>query len=146
MHNNNGSIILSEFIFSSPNFFSVIIPDLFLKLSPWNKHIEINLNFSMDFSSILKSAIESIDKSLEIFEESETCGSTGTIVVVDNNNIYCANVGDSKGFYISENTVEQLTEDHNCSNKKEHLVIINLKKKESLVLLILKKYFWIKIM
>ena len=80
---------------------------------------EINLNFSMNFSSILKSAIESIDKSLEIFEESETCGSTGTIVVVDNNNIYCANVGDSKCFYISENTAEQLTEDHNCSNKKE---------------------------
>ena len=74
----------------------------------------------MNFRNILKTSIESIDKELEKLKEAENCGSTGTIVVLDNNSVYCANVGDSKCFYINKkNNAFQLTEDHNCSNQKE---------------------------
>ena len=83
-------------------------------------HKNIKINFSLNFRNILKASIESIDKEFEKFREAENCGSTGTIVVLDNNFIYCANVGDSKCFYINnKNNAFQLTEDHNCSNQKE---------------------------
>ena len=85
-----------------------------------NLHKNIKINFSLNFRNILKASIESIDKEFEKFREAENCGSTGTIVVLDNNFIYCANVGDSKCFYINnKNNAFQLTEDHNCSNQKE---------------------------
>ena len=85
-----------------------------------NLHKNIKINFSLNFRNILKASIESMDKEFEKFKEAENCGSTGTIVVLDNNFIYCANVGDSKCFYINnKNNAFQLTEDHNCSNQKE---------------------------
>ena len=85
-----------------------------------NLHKNIKINFSLNFRNILKASIESIDKEFEKFREAENCGSTGTIVVLDNNFIYCANVGDSKCFYINnKNNAFQLTEDHHCSNQKE---------------------------
>ena len=96
-----------------------------------NLQKNIKQNYSSNFRSILQSAIESIDKDLEQFKEAENCGSTGTIVVVDNNNVYCANVGDSKCFYINNNNkIIQLTEDHNCNNQKER---DELKKKGVLI-------------
>ena len=85
-----------------------------------NLHKNIKINYSLNFRNILKTSIESIDKDLEKLKEAENCGSTGTIVVLDNNSVYCANVGDSKCFYINKkNNAFQLTEDHNCSNQKE---------------------------
>ena len=85
-----------------------------------NLHKNIKINFSLNFRNILKGSIESMDKEFEKLREAENCGSTGTIVVLDNNFIYCANVGDSKCFYINnKNNAFQLTEDHNCSNQKE---------------------------
>ena len=85
-----------------------------------NLHKNIKINYSLNFRNILKTSIESIDKELEKLKEAENCGSTGTIVVLDNNSVYCANVGDSKCFYINKkNNAFQLTEDHNCSNQKE---------------------------
>ena len=85
-----------------------------------NLHKNIKINFSLNFRNILKTSIESMDKEFEKYKEAENCGSTGTIVVLDNNFIYCANVGDSKCFYINnKNNAFQLTEDHNCSNQKE---------------------------
>ena len=95
-----------------------------------NLHKSIKINYSLNFRSILKEAFESFDKNLEKFKEAENCGSTGTLIVVNNNSVYCANVGDSKCFYISKNNVEQLSEDHNCSNEKEKE---ELKKKGILV-------------
>ena len=65
-----------------------------------NLHKNIKINFSLNFRNILKTSIESMDKEFEKYKEAENCGSTGTIVVLDNNFIYCANVGDSKCFYI----------------------------------------------
>ena len=90
----------------------------------------IKINYSSNFRSILKTAIESIDKDLEKCNEAENCGSTGTIVIVNNNSLYCANVGDSKCFYISKNNVVQISEDHNCTNQKERE---ELKKKGVLI-------------
>ena len=85
-----------------------------------NLHKNIKINFSLNFRNILKTSIESMDKEFEKYKEAENCGSTGTIVVLDNNFIYCANVGDSKCFYINnKNNAFQLTEDHHCSNQKE---------------------------
>jgi len=79
----------------------------------------IKVNYSLNFRGILNTAFQSIDKSLEKYEQAENCGSTAVVVIVNNNNIYCANVGDSKCFYLNKNNVVQLTEDHNCKNEKE---------------------------
>ena len=79
----------------------------------------IKVNYSLNFRGILNTTFQSIDKSLEKYEQAENCGSTAVVVVVNNNNIYCANVGDSKCFYLNKNNVVQLTEDHNCKNEKE---------------------------
>ena len=79
----------------------------------------INSKYNSRFTQILKESIENIDKYFDNSEEAKKCGSTGTIVVVNNRNIYCANVGDSKCYYINENEAIQITEDHNCNNKVE---------------------------
>jgi len=79
----------------------------------------INSKYNSRFTQILKESIENIDKYFDNSEEAKNCGSTGTIVVVNNRNIYCANVGDSKCYYINESEAIQITEDHNCNNKVE---------------------------
>ena len=79
----------------------------------------INSKYNSRFTQILKESIENIDKYFENSEEAKKCGSTGTIVVVNNRIIYCANVGDSKCYYINGNEAIQITEDHNCNNKVE---------------------------
>ena len=84
-----------------------------------NLQNSINTNYSLNFHGILKSAFETTDKNLEKFDVTQNCGSTATIVVKDNNNLYCANIGDSKCYYIDKNNAVQITEDHNCKNEKE---------------------------
>ena len=79
----------------------------------------IKTNKSLRFTDILEKSITNIDKNIVKLEISKSCGSTGTIVIVNNNAIYCANVGDSKCFFINEKEAKQLTEDHNCKNQKE---------------------------
>ena len=79
----------------------------------------IKSNLTSRLTDILRNSIKNIDKDIEKIENSKNCGSTGTFVLVNNNNIYCANVGDSKCFYINDNEAIQLTEDHNCKNEKE---------------------------
>ena len=41
------------------------------------------------------------------------------MVIIDNDMLYCANIGDSKCFYINDKEAIQITEDHNCKNKLE---------------------------
>lgn len=79
----------------------------------------ITSDYTLRFTEILKNAIITIDKNIENLENSQKCGSTGTFIIVNNNNIYCANIGDSKCFYINDKETIQLTEDHNCKNDKE---------------------------
>ena len=79
----------------------------------------ISSNYTLRFTEILKNAIITIDKNIENLQSSQKCGSTGTFIIVNNNSIYCANIGDSKCFYINDKEAIQLTEDHNCKNEKE---------------------------
>lgn len=76
---------------------------------------------NLSLTEILSMAIQRIDKDLGKLNNVNECGSTGTIVLIDNNNdiIYCANIGDSKCFYIDDKEAIQMTEDHNCKNKIE---------------------------
>ena len=73
----------------------------------------------LNFGENLKSAIEIIDKDISKLKGVQNCGSTGTMVIIDNDMLYCANIGDSKCFYINEKEAIQITEDHNCKNKLE---------------------------
>ena len=57
-------------------------------------------------------------------------GSTATIVLIDNNLIYCANVGDSTCYYLSIDEIKQLSIQHNTKNKKE---VERIKKNNGLV-------------
>ena len=82
-----------------------------------NKVIMENQN--SDYTELLKTAIKTIDKDLEKLDNVKDCGSTGTIILIDNDTVYCANVGDSKCYYINDNEAIQMTEDHNCKNKDE---------------------------
>lgn len=73
----------------------------------------------LNFFQKLKKAIEIIDKDISKLKDSQNCGSTGTIVIIDNDTLYCANIGDSKCFYINDQEAIQITEDHNCKNLSE---------------------------
>ena len=88
-------------------------PDVLAKI------ITENPNHNKDYSEIINIAIQAIDKDLEKVDNVKECGSTGTVVLIDNDSIYCANVGDSKCFFINDKEAIQMTEDHNCKNKSE---------------------------
>ena len=75
---------------------------------------------NMELIDNIKTAIETIDKDIaKLNDDSKNCGSTGTIVVVDNDILYCLNIGDSRCFYIDDKKAVQMTEDHNCKNELE---------------------------
>ena len=71
-----------------------------------------------------------IDRILEKDENLKMTGSTATIVLIDNNIIYCANVGDSTCYYLSIDEIKQLSIQHNTKNKKE---VERIKKNQGLV-------------
>ena len=74
----------------------------------------------------VKAAIEAIDKDIgKLNDDAKECGSTGTIVVIDNDILYCFNIGDSRCFYIDDQKAVQMTEDHNCKNELEVNTIKN---------------------
>ena len=90
------------------------------------------INESEDFNleNIIKNAIGKIDKDLQKLKNVKECGSTGTIVLIDNDIVYCVNVGDSKCYIINDKEAIQMTEDHNCRNKLE---VETIKKKGAIV-------------
>ena len=65
-----------------------------------------------------------IDEELK-FYDSENTGSTATIVLIQDNKIYCANVGDSRAYIIYNNSIKQITVDHKCSIPEEAERIMN---------------------
>ena len=71
-----------------------------------------------------------IDSELKKNEKSKMTGSTATIVLIDNNLIYCANVGDSTCYYLSIDEIKQLSIQHNIKNKKE---VDRIKKNNGLI-------------
>jgi serine/threonine protein phosphatase PrpC len=99
---HNGTIV-SEFL--QKNFAKTL-----------KKNLEKN-EFKIE-KSIGDSFIE-IDTQLKKNNELKMIGSTATIVLIDNNLIYCANVGDSTCFYLSIDEIKQLSIQHNTKNIKE---------------------------
>ena len=99
---HNGKIV-SEFL--SNNFH-----EFFKKnLTEFNYKIE---------ETLIQSFID-IDKKLKELNNSKDKGSTATVIIIDNSILYCANVGDSRGYFIKKNKLIQLTKDHNCFNNEE---------------------------
>ncbi|EDO40449.1 predicted protein [Nematostella vectensis] len=54
----------------------------------------------------------------------EVAGTTAVVVVIKNNKLYCANVGDSRAIACKKGLVEQLSFDHKPSNEEETRRII----------------------
>ena len=74
-------------------------------------------NYNIEKS--IKESFKEIDNNLEKKPNTKTIGSTATIILIDNNILYCANVGDSESYYISKDKIIKLTNLHNCKNKNE---------------------------
>lgn len=66
----------------------------------------------------LKNAFSKADEELK-FYDSDNIGTTATIVLIKDNKIYCANVGDSKAFVLFDKTYKQITKDHKCNDEEE---------------------------
>ena len=82
---------------------------------------------------IRKSLIDSFQQINSNFEknpEAKNTGSTATVILIDNNNLYCANVGDSQCYYISKEKIIKLTKIHNCNDLKE---VERIKKKNGII-------------
>ena len=82
---------------------------------------------------IRKSLIDSFQQINSNFEknpEAKNTGSTATVILIDNNNLYCANVGDSQCYYISKEKIIKLTKVHNCNDLKE---VERIKKKNGII-------------
>ena len=82
-------------------------------------------NYNIEKS--IKESFKEIDNNLEKIPNTKTIGSTATIILIDNNILYCANVGDSVSYYISKDKIIKLTNLHNCKNKNEVERVINSK-------------------
>ena len=67
----------------------------------------------------INDTFKEINTKLENLENTKTTGSTATIILIDNNILYCVNIGDSQCYYITKDNIYQLTYLHNCNNKKE---------------------------
>ena len=78
----------------------------------------------------INETFEEINKNLETIPNAKEIGSTATIIIIDNNILYCANVGDSQCYYITKDKIIQMTKLHNCKNKEE---IERVKKNKGLV-------------
>ena len=72
-----------------------------------------------------KNAFKKVDEELKFFD-SEYIGTTATIVLIKDNKIYCANVGDSKAFVIYDKTYEQISTDHKCTIEDERERVISM--------------------
>ena len=95
----------------SENFFKTFQKN-YNKLKNNKKNIKnIILNTFSDLDNQIIKKIKNADMS----------GSTGTVVLINNisKNIYCANIGDSRCYYINDKNSILITQDHNCKNEEE---------------------------
>ena len=83
-----------------------------------------NNSYDNSMETKISLAFNKIDEELK-FYDSEYTGSTATIVLIQDNKIYCANVGDSRAYIIYDNNIKQITVDHKCSVPEEAERIIN---------------------
>ena len=75
-------------------------------------------------------SFQQINSNFEKNPEAKNTGSTATVILIDNNNLYCANVGDSQCYYISKEKIIKLTKIHNCNDLKE---VERIKKKNGII-------------
>jgi len=80
--------------------------------------IKIYLNDLFPVEKAFKNAFQKVDEELKFFD-SEYIGTTATLILIKDNKIYCANVGDSKAYIIYDKTYKQISCDHKCSNEDE---------------------------
>ena len=83
--------------------------------------IKANITKNDNYDSIennLTSSFHKIDEELK-FYDSEHTGSTATILLFQDNIVYCANVGDSTAFIIYDNFIKKISIDHKCTDPKE---------------------------
>lgn len=66
---------------------------------------------------IINSFIQ-VDNELK-FYDSENTGTTATVILIYERNLYLANVGDSKCVMVSDNEIKTLSYDHKCTDEKE---------------------------
>ena len=85
--------------------------------------LKLNNNYD-SIETILTSSFDKIDNELK-FYDSEHTGSTATILLFQDNIIYCANVGDSGAYIIYDNYLKKISIDHKCSDPKEEARILN---------------------
>lgn len=78
-------------------------------------------NYLVDLCPVelaFKKAFQKADEELKFFD-SEYIGTTATIILIKDNKIYCANVGDSKAFILYNKNYKQISSDHKCSSEEE---------------------------
>ena len=83
------------------------------------------LNDLCPIEKCFMNSFNKIDEELK-FYDSDYTGSTATIVLIKDNIIYCANVGDSRAYIIYDNSIKQISVDHKCSIPSEAERIINM--------------------
>ena len=80
--------------------------------------IKIYLNDLFPVEIAFKNAFKKVDEELKYFD-SEYIGTTATLILIKDNKIYCANVGDTKAYIIYDKTYKQISNDHKCTNEDE---------------------------
>ena len=80
--------------------------------------IKIYLNDLFPVEIAFKNAFKKVDEELKFFD-SEYIGTTATLILIKDNKIYCANVGDTKAYIIYDKTFKQISNDHKCTNEDE---------------------------
>ena len=74
-----------------------------------------------------KKAFKKVNEELRFFD-SEYIGTTATLVLIKDNKIYCANVGDSKAYIIYDQNYKQISSDHKCTVEEKKRVLSSLRK------------------
>ena len=80
--------------------------------------IKENLINRIPIETALTNSFTKVDEELK-FYDSDYTGSTATIVLIQNNKIYCANVGDSRAYLLSKEHITQISTDHKCTDEDE---------------------------
>jgi serine/threonine protein phosphatase PrpC len=80
--------------------------------------IKENLINRIPIETALTNSFTKVDEELK-FYDSDYTGSTATIVLLQNNKIYCANVGDTRCTLFTPSKIERLTYDHRADDISE---------------------------
>ena len=120
-------------LYLKENFHKILLNEL--QLISFNEDHKLN---NEKILSAVKNSFEEIDKIIINNNDiNDEIGSTGTIILLyrdpyntSKKEIICANVGDSKGFILNKENINQITKDHNCNDVNE---VGRIKKKGGMV-------------